>query len=460
MNRFFPSLFVLLICFTVFGQGVKLVPISSGFSSPVDLTQDPKTNKLIVVQKGGKAIAVGDVKTDFINITDRVRSSGGEQGLLGLVFHPEYPAKPYIFVNYIRSSQSTRVARFTINQTTDVADPGSEKTIFEVIQPFSNHNGGDLAFGPDGYLYIGLGDGGSGGDPENRAQNRQTLLGKMLRIDINTESEPYLIPPTNPFVSDGSTLDEIWSIGLRNPWRFSFDKETKDLYIADVGQNAWEEVNFVPASSPGAENYGWRCYEGDAQYILAQSCPSTPVNPIFDYPSGGSVGCSVTGGFVYRKTSQDPLYGSYIYGDYCSGKIWALKRNGNTWVNSNLIEVGGGQLSSFGEGLDGALYVVKYGSGEILELKSDITSAEIETLSSVSISPNPASQFINLTIPNDAGSITDVTVTDVQGRIMWKRNGKVVQQLSIPIQDYNMGIYLVSFYQNNVKKTEKVLVTK
>ncbi|MEW5248433.1 PQQ-dependent sugar dehydrogenase [Microbulbifer sp. 2201CG32-9] len=311
----------------------------------------------------------GALVSTFLSISGL--NTGSEQGLLGLAFDPDYANNGYFFVNYTQNSRTfvTRYQRSNLNP--QLADPGSAQVVFSISQPFSNHNGGWIAFGPDGYLYIAMGDGGSAGDPANRAQNLNDLLGKMLRIDVG--SLPYSIPVGNPFG------DEIWSYGLRNPWRPSFDRSSGDLWIADVGQNSWEEVNFQPASSSGGTNWGWRCYEGNNPFNTS-GCPSpsTLEFPIWEYSRGGSpFRCSVTGGYVYRGSAIPSLDGTYFFADYCSDQIWSLKYDGTTLSEftertGELAPTVGSidSISSFGEDYFGELYICDIG-GEIYKVISN-----------------------------------------------------------------------------------------
>ncbi|TAE46171.1 MAG: hypothetical protein EAZ89_20620, partial [Bacteroidetes bacterium] len=272
MRHIVLLLLLLSASHTAFAQQpqLALAPLATGLNRPVDIASAGDSRLFVVEQRGTIQIINADgtmLTTPFLDIDARVNSTGNEQGLLGLVFHPNYALNGYFFVNYTRSpSGYTRVSRFqTTAANPNIADPNSELVLLEIEQPYENHNAGDLAFGPDGYLYIPMGDGGSGGDPGNRAQNGLTLLGKMIRIDVNA-GFPYTIPPSNPFLNDPGVRDEVWSIGLRNPWRFSFDRLTGDMWIADVGQGIYEEINVEPAGSAGGLNYGWRCYEGAHAY--------------------------------------------------------------------------------------------------------------------------------------------------------------------------------------------------
>ena len=311
--------------------------------------------------------------TPFLNIDPIVGSGGNEQGLLGLAFHPNYASNGYFYVNYTNNSGDTRVSRFSVTANPDVADPSSELVIYAFNQDFSNHNGGDLSFGPaDGFLYIGTGDGGSGGDPNNRAQNPLNAQGKMIRIDVDNPAlgSNYGIPATNPFVGDNTVLPEIWALGLRNPWRFSFDRLTHDMYIGDVGQGAWEEIDFQPASSAGGENYGWRCYEGNNSFNTSGCGPvGNYTFPIHEYESNFPEGCSITGGYVYRGSTYPNLYGKYIYVDYCAGNFWYLEPDGNGgWNNVFLTNEANFEFSTFGEDQDGELYVAALDDGIIYQV--------------------------------------------------------------------------------------------
>jgi glucose/arabinose dehydrogenase len=292
----------------------------------------------------------------------------GERGLLGLAFHPDYRNNGYFYINYTLESRGnllTQIARYQVSTDADRADPQSEHTLLEIQQPYENHNGGGLAFGPDGHLFIAVGDGGSGGDPLGSGQSRDTLLGKLLRIDVDG-GDPYAIPTDNPFAGGGG-LPEIWAYGLRNPWRFAFDRLTGDLYIGDVGQGDWEEIDFLPAGYPGGANLGWNVYEGMHPYSGAPGPGEVLVFPVAEY--GHDTGQSVTGGAVYRGTTLPDWYGVYLYGDFSSGKVWGLLRlPDGSWQNSLLFETGA-LISSFGQDASGEVYLVNY-NGELLRLVS------------------------------------------------------------------------------------------
>jgi glucose/arabinose dehydrogenase len=332
-----------------------------GLENPLGLENaGDGSSRLFIVEQVGIILVWKDgalLDQPFLDIRDRVGSNGSEQGLLGLAFHPRYTENGYFFVNYTDKNGDTHIARFSVSvQDPDRADPASEKQLIFQPQPYANHNGGSVVFGPDGYLYLGLGDGGAGGDPQGYGQSTQILLGKILRIDVDN-GDPYAIPPDNPFVGGGG-LPEIYAYGLRNPWRFSFDPLTGDLYIADVGQNKWEEVNFLPAGSQPGANFGWDFREGLHRFE-GVNLGEDFIDPVAEYDH--SQGCSVTGGFVYRGVNLPEWQGVYLYGDFCSGRVWGLLRNPDgSWQSALLFETGF-QISSFGIDQSGELYLVDYG---------------------------------------------------------------------------------------------------
>lgn len=327
--------------------------IASGLERPVDLQPDG-SGRLFILEKAGRIRILQDgqlVQQPFLDITDRVGSSGNEQGLLGLTFHPKYAQNGRFFVNYTDTNGNTVIARYQASSDPNRVDPSSEVKLLGVDQPFPNHNGGVLTFGPDGYLYAGLGDGGSQGDPFGNAQNTKVLLGKILRLDVDS-AEPYAVPSDNPFGN------EVWAYGLRNPWRFSFDKATGDLYIGDVGQDQWEEVDYLPAGSPGGTNFGWNLREGAHDYNGTASPDLTEPVAEYSHPEGG---CSITGGYVYRG-SMPEWNGIYLYGDYCTGFIWGLIRSNDGWQKQKLFDVDF-TITSFGQDETGEIYAVSDSGG-------------------------------------------------------------------------------------------------
>lgn len=347
---------------------IVLQPVAQNLDSPVSITHAGDNRIFITLQDGTIVIYDGTriLPEPFLDIRNLVLS-GNERGLLSVAFHPRYAENGLFYVNYTNRQGHTVIARYSVQpQNPNRANPNSALTILTINQPFANHNGGQLQFGPDGYLYIGMGDGGGGGDPDNRAQNLTDLLGKMLRIDVDSGS-PYAIPPSNPYALLDHARSEIWASGLRNPWRFSFDRVTGDLWIADVGQGDWEEINFQPATSIGGENYGWRRMEGTHCYNPTSNCnQGNLVLPVIEYDH--DVGCSVTGGYVYRGTRSTRLIGQYIYGDYCSGRIWAGTRNTNGTVTSRVIFDATFTISTFGEDAAGEMYVGGHSNGVLYRI--------------------------------------------------------------------------------------------
>jgi glucose/arabinose dehydrogenase len=449
------------IFISALGQSnLDLVPFATGFEQPSDITH-AGDDRIFVVEQAGKIFIVdseGNVNpTPFLDITDRVKS-GGEQGLLGLAFHPDYAGNGYFYVNYTDDSNATNIARFSVSATDpDQADVSSEKTLLTVDQPYLNHNGGDLAFGPNGYLYIGLGDGGSAGDPGNRAQNMQTFLGKMLRIDVDN-GDPYGIPDSNPFVNEPGILDEIWASGLRNPWRFSFDRVTGDLWIGDVGQNAIEEIDMQPASSNGGENWGWRCYEGSNEYNTNGCGPSSEyVFPVFEYSH--EIGCSVTGGFVYRGSEIPELQGHYFFADYCSDYIWTLREEGGAWISDIAGQFPGNNFSTFGEDTAGELYVAGHGTGTIYKIK-DVASGIGDRIDSqkLVVYPNPARDQIQIKTTAVIKLPAFITISDLQGRVVYEMEVSD-KNSNLDISYLEPGVFILTF-KNAYGQSNKKLIKR
>ncbi len=323
--------------------------IASNLDRPVDLQPDG-SGRLFVVEKIGHIHIIENgqlIQTPFLNIDDRVNDSSNEMGLLGLAFHPNYTQNGYFYLNYTGSGGDTFISRFQVSDDPNLANPSSEVNLLRINQPYPNHNGGTLQFGPDGFLYAGLGDGGAAGDPMGNGQSLGTLLGKILRLDVDS-AEPYIVPADNPFGN------EIWAYGLRNPWRISFDTLTGDLYIGDVGQNQWEEIDYLPAGSPGGTNFGWNFREGNHEFKEGDG-PGDLVDPIVEY-SHREGGCSVTGGYVYRG-SMPEWNGIYLYGDYCSGYIWGLINSDSGWREQLLFDMDI-NITSFGQDEAGEVYLV------------------------------------------------------------------------------------------------------
>ena len=372
---------------------LNFTPIASGLTESVFITNaGDNSNRLFILQQTGQIRILKNgslLPTSFIDISGLISNftgSNGEQGVLGLAFDPSYTSNGYFYITYTTNNNdttfryTTTLARYHVSSgNPDLADTSSGAILLSIPKKYTNHNGGMIAFGPDGYLYMSMGDGGSGGDPDNNAQNLHTLLGKLLRLDVNTTPPPgqkYVIPSTNPFYgnSDPTIRKEIWAYGLRNPWRFSFDRLTGDLYIGDVGQNTEEEVDFQASSNAGGQNYGWRILEGNLCYNPSTNCiaPSSYVPPVatYDHGTNDSFGCAITGGYVYRGIQSPSLQGIYFYGDYCSGKVLGLIKNpNNTWTYSPITSTNY-LISSFGQDEQGELYLANYSTGTIYHISA------------------------------------------------------------------------------------------
>ncbi len=443
MMKWLPALLALvaLTNFCTAQIDLDYSSVQSGFSQPISLAHaGDGSNRMFVVEQAGiikiiNNLSTGNtLSTPFLNITSLVDNAEEEQGLLGLAFHPDYETNGYFYVNYIYDPgpglDRTRIARYKVSPSDpNIADPNSALTLLEYNQDFSNHNGGDLHFGPlDGYLYIASGDGGSGNDPNNRAQSKQSYLGKLLRIDVDGDDFPgdpnrnYAIPSSNPFVNASSTYDEIFSLGLRNPWRFSFDCLTADLYIADVGQLAREEINFRKAAATGGENFGWRCREGS----IANgnfSCNGGPLtDPVFDYVR--SQGRSITGGYVYRGTQYPDMFGTYIFADYKQAGLWALERNNGVWQDSFYVHPGRDNISSFGEAENRELYFAVRNEGIIYRVIDNATTCDLNLAINPIIDP----------LYEAANEITsDATMSSSQSTIFAAQTIELKPGFSVPL---------------------------
>jgi hypothetical protein len=345
--------------------------VTSNLSFPLGIAHcGDGSGRLFIVEEPGTIRIVQNgvsLNTPFLDISDRVwfGGAGSEDGLLGLAFPPNYSAKGYFYVNYIRQPDAaTVISRFFVTGDTNLASANSEQVLLTLPQPYGNHKGGQLAFGPDGFLYIGLGDGGPGGDPDNRAQDTGQLFGKILRIDVeSTVTNSYKIPSDNPFIEDANYRPEIWALGLRNPWRFSFDILTGDLYIADVGEGDWEEIDFQPASSAGGQNYGWRIMQADHLFNIPAGYDTNDLTlPVVEYSH--DVGHCVIGGYVGRDATAPRMYGTYFYADFVKGQIWGLRQDGTNWQSAGLADTTY-SISSFGQDAAGRIYFVDYNTGSL-----------------------------------------------------------------------------------------------
>lgn len=412
---------------------IALTPFASGFSAPTDIVNAGDSRLFVVEQSGHIRVVQSDgtvLAPDFLDVSGLI-SFGGEEGLLGLAFHPHYASNGFFYIYYTNLNGDIVIARYSVSgspATSDVADPMSGQILLTIPHPTNtNHNGGDLIFGPDGYLYMGTGDGGAGCDPPDNGQNTGVLLGKMLRIDVDSGS-PYAIPPSNPFAGSMSQRQEIWAWGMRNPFRFSFDRSTGNLYIGDVGQNALEEVDFQLAGSSGGQNYGWDCYEGNSLASASSGCSTTatctPASqftfPVFEYDHSGGR-CAIIGGYVYRGSQFPAIAGHYFFADLCSSDFYSLTTpdNGITWNNDAFgVPVAGLTPTTFGEGVDGEIYVAGDGSDTVYHITAGTPPP-----------PCPASPASGCTATAKAGITVKNPGDTNKNKLIWKwLNGPMLSQ--------------------------------
>lgn len=452
------QLCVLLFASSVFSQTIGLQTFASGFSSPVAIV-NAGDERLFVVQRGGLIRIVnanGTINTTPFLSLSSIITAGGERGLLGLAFHPDYATNGRFYVNYTRSGDgATVIAKYTVSESDpNVANPASAEILLTIAQPFSNHNGGSLNFGPDGYLYIGMGDGGSGGDPNNYGQNLNSLLGKMLRIDVDGETG-YAIPADNPYVGIAGE-DEIWAVGVRNPWKFSFDRLTGDLWIADVGQNAIEEINKAASTEAGL-NYGWRCYEGNSAYNTSGCGASSNYTfPIAQYTHASTGGCSLTGGYVYRGTAYPALQNKYVFADYCNNKIGYIDVDGGpiTWTATAFS----GNVVSFGEDVNGELYWVGISNGVISRVIDTSLSTNDFQQNGLSLYPNPASNSFIIRNSNLL-NLNELAIYDSMGKRVANQKMDNLELTTVAIDNLTSGLYFVSVEDvNGGSFTSKLVV--
>lgn len=470
MNRFFCVLtFCLPLSLVAQVIDLELELFASGLQNPVAI-RHAGDERLFVLEQPGRIMildAEGSIApTPFLDIRSSVRDNASERGLLGLAFHPRYAENGYCYVNYTTEPDgATVVSRFSVDpDNRNRALPESEKVVLTFDQPFGNHNGGDLAFGPDGYLYIATGDGGSANDPQDNGQARLTFLGKILRIDVDG-GDPYAIPEDNPFSQVDDTFDEIWALGLRNPWRISFDRREGDLWIADVGQSAFEEINFEPSGDPGGRNYGWRCYEGNEAF-LTQDCPAANqlTFPVHTYAHSGENGCSVTGGYVYRGPTFADMQGVYIYADFCSGRIGGLRAQENgEFSNEVLLEGVNGQYSSFGEDQNGELYLAARSAGQIFRLVDtsfvsstrEITPEEMP----ITVRPQPFGTTLTLEMELPPARSASLRILSLDGKLLAQRKDLLPgrQTLEFPTADWPRGTYLLVLAIDGRRRVERIV---
>lgn len=457
---------------------IILEPFASGLNMVTDIG-NAGDSRLFVAEQPGVIRIISDngnvLSTPFLDIRILVDTSHNERGLLGITFHPDYKNNGYFYVNYTAlPNGETHISRFSVSGAdSNIADPSSEQIILTQSQPFGNHNAGALHFGPDSYLYFGLGDGGSGGDPLENAQDGSTLLGKMIRIDVNGTA-PYEIPSTNPFVNDTNILDEIWAMGVRNPFRFSFDRNTGDIWIADVGQSDWEEINYEPANGPGGMNWGWNCYEGSDPFDL-QGCDTIENYdfPVFEYPNNNNYGCAILGGYVYRGSDYADLRGHYLFTDLCSGRLWTLYSDGSGgWDTTDQGSKTNNSFTTFGQDHQGELYIAER-EGDIFKITTtDTISGVAENNTDYGFHlwaarPNPFSSQLSLQYHLDRPMQVKIEVVDMLGRVVKTLKDDFASQGKHHINwnvekkaALNPGIYLLVFKAEDNITIQKISFTK
>ncbi len=452
-------LFICLSLFSIsnYAQIIALQTYGTGFASPVAIEHPANDSRLFIVQQRGliRILNTNGVTntTPFISLVGTVSNSGNEKGLLGLAFHPNYVTNGYFYVNYTRLSDgATVIARYSVSADPNIAST-TETILLVIPQPFTNHNGGTLRFGPDGYLYIGTGDGGSGGDPGNRAQTITENLGKMLRIDVNSVS-PYGIPPTNPFVGVAGN-DEIWSIGMRNPWKFSFNRLNGDLWIADVGQDAVEEIDKIASPLPNTGlNFGWRCYEANTTYDTSSgTCPAyaSTVAPFTQYTHAATAGCSITGGYFYTGTTYPNFQNKYFMADYCNNKIGTVNSAGIiTWTAALA-----GAFTTFGEDLNGELYISN--SSTVYKIIDSSLATDSFSKSGLSIFPNPVKNEFTLNNSNQI-NLSKAQVFDLSGKLLLSQNLINSESNLINISSFTTGLYLITIEDTFGNKHQTKLI--
>ncbi len=446
-----------ILTFICQSQTVQIQSFATGFTQPLEIVNAGDT-RLFVVEKTGKIKILNANGTTnaipFLDISALV-TTNSERGLLGLAFHPNYASNGYFFIDYTDLSGNTVIARYSVNTTNSSIAQTTGTTLLTITQPYDNHNGGSIKFGPDGFLYIGMGDGGSAGDPQNRAQNINENLGKMLRINVSTGSTApfYTIPATNPYFGIAGN-DEIWAIGLRNPWKFSFNRLNGDLWIADVGQNLYEEVNKISSPLQSGLNFGWRCYEANTAYnstgCAAQSTFVAPIAAI-----NHATSCSITGGYVYTGSLYPDLLNKYLFVDFCDSKIGIINTAGVlTYTNTLAV----GNIATFGEDNSGELYVAGLYNGIIYKIIDANLGVNEVVKNDFKIYPNPAKNEIYIEKSTDSYP-TEITIFDTNGKLLVKQKTEDLFKNTINTGLLQNGIYLISIKNNfEENKTYKLVI--
>ena len=440
------TLLILFFNFSIFSQTIDLQYVANGFNNPVELVSPKNDSRLFVVQKNGLVMILNDNglinETPFLDISSIVLNDG-ERGLLGLAFHPNYSTNGFFYLNYINLEGNTVIAKYSVSSNPNIANGNAEMIMMTINQPFAEHKGGTLKFGLDGYLYIAMGDGGGAGDFFGYAQNltvdstnpTRVYLGKIIRIDVDSNS-PYGIPPTNPLIGQ-TGIEEIWAIGLRNPWKFSFNRLNGDLWLADVGQENFEEINKIDFPfTNGLTNFGWSCYEGDIVYN-STNCPdiASTKTPFAQY--NHDYGCSITGGYFYTGSAYPNFQNKYLFSDFCNGQIGMLDLEGNiSWSTP----FGGTNISTFGEDSTGELYVASLSSGTVYKIIDTSLNTSSFDKASISVYPNPASDELFIKNENNI-ELSSVKITDLTGKTVLNQSS---QLSSITISNLSKGMYFVT----------------
>ncbi|MBA6151119.1 PQQ-dependent sugar dehydrogenase [Gelidibacter maritimus] len=459
-------LLALILSMGSFAQEIEIELFASGISNPVNI-KNAGDSRLFVLERAGLIKIInenGSVNdTPFLDISDRVSDGGDERGLLGLAFHPNYASNGYFYVNYVNNDLETIIARFTRNESDiDLADADTEFNIMTIKQPHVNHNGGEMVFDGNGYLLISLGDGGISDDRDNNSQNLETLLGKLLRIDINDpqNGKNYNIPNSNPYVDNPNARNEIWASGLRNPWKFSIDRTTNEIWLTDVGEQLFEEINKVPESEAGV-NYGWRCYEGNTPFNL-NNCPdeSTLTFPIAEYSheNSGVFKCSITGGYRYRGTAQPNFSGIYFFADFCSSEIGMLIEDNGNWTMSFSEAFNGNNWSTFGEDINGELYIADISSGSIYKIKDATLSIKEATFSQIKLFPNPVNDELTIDFGTSNNESPKISVYNIHGQQMKTTISFKNNSSRISTKNMATGLYVIEINYSNGQKTTRKFV--